>query len=146
MQTPINTIAFLAGLYYGIGIHVLTELCIYFSYSLSNTAGLFDPCRYMGNSCLASALVMSTYPQWKKLFPLVTTSYGRQYGWHLSFFTLLFMGFGYANAIVYPTEFVCVIYTNHVTYTMDRLLLAAPCGMVLVSFAEMYGWNAGLRS
>jgi hypothetical protein len=135
------TSAIFAGLYYGLGIHLLTDLSIFFMQDLKSTAGLFEQCRYMSYSSLAYMYVITFYPQWKSLF----ISRPNSFGWSLSFFAVLLMGFGYANAIVYPAEMVCTIYTSSLNHTLDRLLLAAPSGIILVCFAELLGWNLYLH-
>lgn len=140
----IDGIAFLAGLYYGLGIHFLTEISILVSHSLHSTQGFFEPCRYMGNTALASFLILGTYPEWKKLF-LDYRYENRPYNWQLSLKSVLAIGFAYGNATVYPTELVCGLYVSSTQYILDRLLLAAPCTMLLASFAELCGWNEHMR-
>jgi hypothetical protein len=135
-----DIVAFFAALYYGMGIHSLTELSILVSHSLHSTEGFFEPCRYLGNTAAASFLITGTYPQWKSLF------LGEGYPqWNLSLMSLLGVGFAYGNAIVYPTELVCGLYTSSTQYILDRLLLAAPSAMLLACFAEVCGWNAHMR-
>ena len=137
--------SFFAGLYYGLGIHTLTDVSIAITYSISTTQRLFQPCHYMGNSILASSIVYTLYPQWKNVFRLDDGA-NPQFEWSMRPFSFLWMGFGFANAFVYPTEFICGIYSNTFTYTLDRLLLAAPCGIVLYCFAELWGWNRTFRT
>jgi hypothetical protein len=145
MMQNLELWAFFAGLYYGIGILTLTDISIAILYALPSLEKLFQPCHYMGNAILASSLVYSLYPQWKIIF-LHDEGVNRRFEWHISLFSLLWMGFGFANAIVYPTECICAIYTSLDAYTFDRLLLAAPCGIVLYSFAEVWGWNSAFRA
>ena len=139
-----NTIAFLAGIYYGLGIHVLTDITILLTKSLYSTEGFFEPCRYLGNTAVATTLVIAYFPQWKRLFVETGEGYS-PYDWHLSLLALLGMGFAYGNSIVYLTEIGCLVYTVSLQYTLDRLLLAAPCTMSLVCFAELCGWNGHMR-
>lgn len=136
---------FFAGLYYGIGIHTLTDLSIAILYALPSLEKLFQPCHSMGNAIFASSLVYIFHPQWKNIF-LHDEGANRRFQWSISLFSLLWMGFGFANAIVYPTECICAVYTNTSSYMFDRLLLAAPCGIILYSFAEVWGWNTAFRA
>lgn len=139
-----DIVVFFAALYYGIGIHSLTDTSILVSHSLRSTQGLFESCQYLGNTAAASFLIAGTYPQWKSLFVGTGEGHGN-YDWHLSLGNILTLGFAYGNAIVYPTEFVCWFYDSSTHYVLDRLLLAAPCALLLACFAEMCGWNARMR-
>ena len=144
MIRQLDIFAFLAGLYYGMGVHLLTELSILILNSVESSQGLFQPCRYMGNAVFSSSVVLGTYPQWKILFSN-DEEVNRTFNWSMSLFSLIFVGFGFTTAFVYPTELICSVYYTDITYIYDRLFLAAPCGVVLFSFAEVCGWNASLR-
>jgi hypothetical protein len=144
MIRQIDIWAFFAGLYYGLGIHVLTDLSIVIQTGADPRQGFFQPCRYMGNTLFASSFVLANYPYWKTLL-LNDEMANRQYEWFVSLFTFLVVGFIYAAAIVYPTELICSVYHTSLDHVLDRILYAAPCSLVLFSFAETCGWNAALR-
>jgi hypothetical protein len=144
MIRQIDIWAFFAGLYYGIGVHLLTDLSIVLQTGADPVQGFFQPCRYVGNAIFASSSVYVNYFLWKNLL-LHDETVNRQYEWSMSLATFLTVGIGYATAIVYPTEIICSVYYTSLDHILDRILLGTPSVLVLFCFAELCGWNASLR-